>query len=270
MTINEASAQTKAKAYARHQDLLADKSVDAVMEHFQSESRHFAQFLGDHKISERGNTESALIDVDGKIGHTFKLSGNFQNRRNPPKINSDWHDGDQVLDVSGSGKAASGPVLEKLVAANYPAGGDCTNLAAADYGKTVPEYGPGDQVCWRLRVLFPAKLDTQSLTQAVLSAVRTSFADVVEAEPELAYKGSDAEELAGAPVFRVIGPMLSESVGAAGKSENVKKYQGGVAILMENITPPVSLDSLTARLQRERMTSAFSDTLEPLSLACPV
>ena len=33
------------------------------------------------------------------------------------KINSDWHDGDQVLDVSGSGKAASGPVLEKLVLA---------------------------------------------------------------------------------------------------------------------------------------------------------
>jgi fimbrial isopeptide formation D2 family protein/uncharacterized repeat protein (TIGR01451 family) len=79
------------------------------------------------------------------------------------KISSDWHDGDQVTDVSGSGKAATGPVLEKTVAANYPAGGDCTNLAAAAYGKTVPAYGPGDKVCWRLRVVFPANLDTHSL-----------------------------------------------------------------------------------------------------------
>ncbi len=107
------------------------------------------------------------------------------------------------------------------------------------------------------------KIKTIALdSKAVLSSVRSAFADVVEAEPELTYKGSDAEDLAGAPLFRVIGPLLSESVGAAGKSENVKKYQGGIAILLENITPPVSIDSLTSRLQRERLTSVFSDTLE--------
>ncbi len=107
------------------------------------------------------------------------------------------------------------------------------------------------------------KIKTIALdSKAVLSAVRSAFAGEVEAEPELAYRGSDAEELAGAPVFRVIGPLLSESVGAAGKSENVKKYQGGIAILLENITPPVSIDSLTSRLQRERLTSTYSDTLE--------
>ncbi|HEX3738060.1 MAG TPA: isopeptide-forming domain-containing fimbrial protein [Solirubrobacterales bacterium] len=79
------------------------------------------------------------------------------------KINSDWHDGDKVYDVSTSGKEAAGPVLEKMVAAHYPASGDCSELGPAAYGKTVPTYGPGDYVCWKLQVVFPAKLDTHSL-----------------------------------------------------------------------------------------------------------
>ena len=45
-------------------------------------------------------------------------------------------------------------------AAHLPASGDCNDLAGAAYGKTVPVYGPGDQVCWKLRLVFPTKLDT--------------------------------------------------------------------------------------------------------------
>jgi uncharacterized repeat protein (TIGR01451 family)/fimbrial isopeptide formation D2 family protein len=76
-----------------------------------------------------------------------------------------WHtetDGELDLDVSQSGKAATGPAILKQVAATYPASGDCHDLAAADYGKTVPAYGPGDLVCWKLRLTFPSHLDTFS------------------------------------------------------------------------------------------------------------
>ncbi|MFA4928997.1 MAG: isopeptide-forming domain-containing fimbrial protein, partial [Patulibacter sp.] len=76
-----------------------------------------------------------------------------------------WHqetDGELDFDVSKSGKAASGPVLVKEVAAVFPGDGQCSNLAAAQYGKTVPVYGPGDQVCWKLRIEFPSALDTRS------------------------------------------------------------------------------------------------------------
>ncbi len=66
-------------------------------------------------------------------------------------------------DVSGSGKSATGPVLEKTVAANYPASGDCNDLEAAEYGKAVALYGPGDMACWKLRIAFPQHLDTQSI-----------------------------------------------------------------------------------------------------------
>ncbi len=78
------------------------------------------------------------------------------------KIDHDEVDGLADYDVSGSGKAAQGPVILKRVAANYPASGDCNDLTAADYGKSIPEYGPGDQVCWNLRLVFPTNLDTSS------------------------------------------------------------------------------------------------------------
>ncbi|MBF6621814.1 MAG: DUF11 domain-containing protein, partial [Patulibacter sp.] len=76
-----------------------------------------------------------------------------------------WHqetDGELDFDVSKSGKSASGPVLVKQVAAVFPGDGQCSDLAAAQYGKTVPVYGPGDQVCWKLRIEFPTNLDTRS------------------------------------------------------------------------------------------------------------
>jgi uncharacterized repeat protein (TIGR01451 family)/fimbrial isopeptide formation D2 family protein len=78
------------------------------------------------------------------------------------KIDHDETDGELDLDVSQSGKAADGPSILKQVAATYPASGDCGDLAAADYGKTVPAYGPGDFVCWKLRLAFPMNLDTFS------------------------------------------------------------------------------------------------------------
>lgn len=78
------------------------------------------------------------------------------------KIDHDEIDGTLDYDVSGSGKAASGPIILKTVAATYPASGDCNDLGAASYGKTLPMYGPGDFVCWKLRLDFPAGTDTKS------------------------------------------------------------------------------------------------------------
>lgn len=76
-----------------------------------------------------------------------------------------WHtetDGELDFDVSASGKAAEGPAILKTVAPALPASGRCEDVAAADWGRTVPAYGPGDVVCWKLRLTFPTRLDTHS------------------------------------------------------------------------------------------------------------
>ncbi|HTR75117.1 MAG TPA: isopeptide-forming domain-containing fimbrial protein [Solirubrobacterales bacterium] len=103
------------------------------------------------------------IQTEGKA-YVRCQGGNGDCSKSPAnKIESDWHDGEKVKDVSTSGKEADGPILEKTVAADYPTSGNCDELGMAHYGKTIPSYGPGDYVCWKLRVEFPKKLDTHSL-----------------------------------------------------------------------------------------------------------
>ncbi len=113
-----------------------------------------------------------------------------------------WHqetDGELDFDVSKSGKAASGPQLVKQVAAVFPGNGQCHQLAAAQYGKTLPVYGPGDQVCWKLRIEFPEHLDTRSqdvfdllpngLTYVAGSARTTAANTVAVSAPDASVDG---------------------------------------------------------------------------------
>jgi fimbrial isopeptide formation D2 family protein/uncharacterized repeat protein (TIGR01451 family) len=57
-----------------------------------------------------------------------------------------------------AGQAAPGPTIEKEVAAALPVDGKCSD---ATYQTAPATYGPGDEVCWLLRVNFPAGTDTQ-------------------------------------------------------------------------------------------------------------
>jgi len=71
-----------------------------------------------------------------------------------------WSNGSQprpVVDASSAGQSAPGVVLDKKVAAS---GTDCQ---AATYVDTVPTYHPGDTICWKVTLDFPAKVDTHQL-----------------------------------------------------------------------------------------------------------
>lgn len=72
-----------------------------------------------------------------------------------PPISRDGTNGGTIADASGAGQAAPGPAIDKRVAAS---GTDCQ---AATYVSTIPTYHPGDRICWKVRVDFPAFVDTQ-------------------------------------------------------------------------------------------------------------
>lgn len=63
--------------------------------------------------------------------------------------------GTELPDASQAGQVATQPRIEKLVAASG------TRCETATYVKTVPGYHPGDTVCWKLRIEFPARVDTR-------------------------------------------------------------------------------------------------------------
>jgi uncharacterized repeat protein (TIGR01451 family)/fimbrial isopeptide formation D2 family protein len=71
-------------------------------------------------------------------------------------LDHDGADGTQIVDASSAGQVAGDPTIDKQVAAS---GTNC-DPAIASYVATVPHYHPGDRICWKLRVDFPAALDT--------------------------------------------------------------------------------------------------------------
>ncbi|MCB0861287.1 MAG: DUF11 domain-containing protein [Solirubrobacterales bacterium] len=74
-----------------------------------------------------------------------------------PRIWNDGQEPEPVVDASAAGQSAPGVVLSKEVAES---GTDCQS---ATYVKTIPTYHPGDTICWRVTLNFPAKVDTQQL-----------------------------------------------------------------------------------------------------------
>jgi fimbrial isopeptide formation D2 family protein/uncharacterized repeat protein (TIGR01451 family) len=70
------------------------------------------------------------------------------------KINHDEADGQPDLDAAEAKQTADGPTLDKKVAVS---GTDCD---AATYSSSDQHYGPGDRVCWKLRMDFPGGTPT--------------------------------------------------------------------------------------------------------------
>ena len=75
-----------------------------------------------------------------------------------PQIPGDAGQPAIATDDSSASQSAPGTSLIKEVAASG------TNCLTATYVSTVPEYRPGDRVCWRLTIDFAGAVDTRALT----------------------------------------------------------------------------------------------------------
>jgi uncharacterized repeat protein (TIGR01451 family)/fimbrial isopeptide formation D2 family protein len=74
------------------------------------------------------------------------------------KIDGDEPDGVDDIDTSSAGQEAGGITIDKKVREAEPTPVDCATGAYVD--SPTPSYGPGDTVCWQLRVDFAALLDS--------------------------------------------------------------------------------------------------------------
>ncbi len=86
-----------------------------------------------------------------------------------PRIWGPAGDPEPVVDASAAGQTAPSVVLKKEVSTGS------TNCTTATYGQTTPVYRPGDKVCWRLTIDFPAKVDTNELTVTDFLPVNSTY-----------------------------------------------------------------------------------------------
>lgn len=110
----------------------------------------------------------------------------------------------------------------------------------------------------RFTIKTLAKSDDSTV---LLRPITEAFADVLETKPSLNYAGEQETNLRAVPAFPIDKPVLGSAVDRPDFRQDVSAYVGGVAIVLDNIDPAPTLDSLRDRLDTTRQSAGYSDTL---------
>jgi SecD/SecF fusion protein len=102
----------------------------------------------------------------------------------------------------------------------------------------------------------------------ILAALTAKFQDLIESRPALEFAGREATDWRRGPVYRVLSSKLGEDIELTSSTvkksdvtDDVTRYIGGLAIVLENIQPPTTKASIVSRLDTVRQQADFSDTL---------
>jgi len=104
---------------------------------------------------------------------------------------------------------------------------------------------------------------TATNEQVVLNSLQTEFDPELASPPPLTFTGVDIEDPAFAPVFPIdradADNTLGDLIGRTGVQSDVSEFLGGVAVVIENIDPPVDFASLRQRLEDMTRQQDFRD-----------
>ena len=87
----------------------------------------------------------------------------------------------------------------------------------------------------------------------VANAIAEAFDDVLQITREVAFTGDDVETFEKAPIFVIKSTQLGANINRLDVTDDVSAHLGGVAMLIEQMNPPVTLDDVTARIRRLRL-----------------
>jgi SecD/SecF fusion protein len=87
------------------------------------------------------------------------------------------------------------------------------------------------------------------------------FVNELGTQPSLQATGIDEADSRKAPVYAIVDPRLGSNIDRPQYLDDDKDYLGGVAIVLEGISPPPTRSQLVSRLQQMREQQMYSDTL---------
>lgn len=90
-------------------------------------------------------------------------------------------------------------------------------------------------------------------------AIVSAFRDKLDVPPPLEFKDADIIDSTAAPVYPIIEPRLGANINMPEVRNDVTDFVGGVAIILEDISPPQSAEQLQRRLGLTRQKGDFSD-----------
>ncbi|MEZ6243466.1 MAG: protein translocase subunit SecD [Phycisphaerales bacterium] len=103
--------------------------------------------------------------------------------------------------------------------------------------------------------------DADAVRSAIFGLFGTEGEGIIDTRSPLRFRGQDTSNIVDSPVFPVISARLGESLGRPDIRDDVGGYIGGVAILLEDITPTPTLQGLEDRLEAMRRKEGYSQTL---------
>ncbi len=99
----------------------------------------------------------------------------------------------------------------------------------------------------------------------VRDVVGRGLEGLISEDRELRFDSRDQTDWRKAPVYRVDRATLGDVIERPAIRSDVKRFEGGVAVVIDNVVPPVSLESLRARIDKKRGGPEYSDTLSRTS-----
>ena len=150
-------------------------------------------------------------------------------------------------------------VLRRVIeiAEAAPEGSPLRDLSTAEVLPVNPESDGVTSSTFRIKTLSTGA-EAQSLLSA---ALQESFEDVLPTKPPLDFESDGTTDARMAPVYEIIEPSLASVIGRTGVVADVSEYDGGVAIVIDNIDPAPTLADLKERLEYMRRDREFSDYL---------
>lgn len=100
----------------------------------------------------------------------------------------------------------------------------------------------------------------------VETAIVKAFDDLLDIPRIIRFDGSDLTVDEGPPVYPVTADSLGECINRPAVRTNVRRYLGGVAVVLSNIEPPMPVEEIRKRLEVKRRSPEFESLLGRASI----
>ncbi|MEO1584628.1 MAG: protein translocase subunit SecD [Planctomycetota bacterium] len=187
-------------------------------------------------------------------------------RQGPVMLDNEFRGGTAVTLVfadseTGESKTLARPdVKDRIdaIAEAAPEASPLKNLASADILPVNPAADGITSSTFRIKTLENSP-DAQT---ALSTAIQEAFKDVLPTKPPLSFVGDQATRALDAPLFPILGEAtLGELISRPALRSDITEFDGGLAIVIEDLSPEPRLSDLQERLDYMRRDQQFSDFL---------
>jgi SecD/SecF fusion protein len=121
--------------------------------------------------------------------------------------------------------------------------------------EVIPVDPQDDGVTSGVFIVKTTATNRNEIGQAIVGA----FNEFLDVPPPLSFEGSSLNDASAAPVYPILENRLGVNINRPDIRNDVAEFSGGVAINIENLTPPQTIEQIKSRLDITRQKDDFSD-----------